>query len=356
MQYKIGIESADGANLQIAKSYATALAGANHQVFWYDPAGKSPFDFFVEVGELDLWIGHTWKLNRAIVKNLISRPNMKVVMFGDHFGRVDSEIDLQKYPIGIATDEQKFLVEEVRKACPNFTYVLCQYHNKYVEETHGRWVELGVSPHGIMLSANINEYFPVPPQDDYRVNVVFAGGTWAYKQINLDQYITPLTYPNTNWSVRIFGPGWNVVNGLGIASVESLRNYYASAGICPNVFEPHSITYGCDVNQRSYEVAVCGGFQISQRVRSLQEDVFTDGEIIFVDSPEEFFSQCVHFLNNPEETVSYRQKSIQTVFRGHTNYHRAKYLLDLLGMDSIAISDRIIQLQKQYLGEYGESL
>jgi len=339
---KILIENADGANHYISKSYVNSCRVAGFDVIWWDHTSKSSYDVFQENYPIDLALLNSWKLNRATVNNLIKYKDIKVALRIPHWGSGDSEIDQTLYPIQFATDEEKSYVEKLVKNCPNLKFGFCQYHEDRISNTHDLWNNIGLTPKGILLSADVTEYFPVPKDNDYYTNWVFQGGYWSYKATNIDRFLLPLTYPNTIWKIKIFGNGWNSPHFLGHVTTESMRKFYRAADVSPNIFEPHSVTYGKDVNQRSYEIPACMGLQIAQRVQSLQEDVFNEDEIILVDSPKEFFDRVCYFLNHPEETEPYRRKGCLRVFRDHQNFHRASTLMRLLEEDEAA--NKLLQI------------
>ena len=299
------------------------------QVIYWDNQTRSALDIFYEF-KPEIFIGSTWQLDRSLVKALIKYPETQSIFCANNWGENDEEIKKQ-FPIEFASDNEKRAIEELHKHTGKPDYIICQYHNDYAAETHKLWRNLGVEPRGILLSADTTDYKLTIPNKNYITDATFIGGYWPYKAKQIAPYLFPLI--NTSLSVKIFGfGGWPVPNFLGNISSENACRFYSSARICPNIFEPHSLVLGYDINQRTYQIAAAGGFQICQNVEGIKKHVFTDNEIVFADNQEDFITKCLFYIKNPEQRLPFIKNSINTVYRYHTNYHRTAELLNLLGL------------------------
>jgi hypothetical protein len=288
---------------------------------------RSPLDIFFEFRP-DVFIGSTWQLDRALVKALVKYKDTNFILCANNWGENDEEVKKQ-FPIEFASDNEKQAVEILRKETGKPKYVFCQYHNDYAVETHKLWKNLGCEPFGLLLSADTTDYQLAKPQKEYVTDAVFVGGYWPYKAKQIAPYLFPLT--NTDLKVKIFGfGGWPVPNFLGAVSARNACKFYSSAKVCPNIFEPHSLTLGYDINQRTYQIPAAGGFQICQRVAGIEKHIFGDDEIVFADNQEDFITKCLYYIARPEERLSFIKKSIDTVYASHTNYHRVSKLLRYL--------------------------
>lgn len=323
------IQCGQGANYYIKLSWVHALVNLNHQVVYWDNSVRSALDIFYEFRP-DVFIGSTWQLDKALVKALIKYPETKSVFCANNWGENDEEIK-KEFPIDFASDNEKKYIEEIKKHTGKPEYVFCQYHNDYAVETHKLWKNLGVEPFGLLLSADTTDYKLTKPSKEYITDAVFVGGYWPYKAKQIAPYIFPLT--NTNLNIKIFGfGGWPVPNFLGNISSENACKFYSSARVCPNIFEPHSLSLGFDINQRTYQISAAGGFQICQNVEGIKKHVFTQDEIVFADNQEDFITKCLYYIANPDQRLSYIKKAVRTVYRKHTNYHRTAKLLEVLDM------------------------
>lgn len=296
---------------------------------YWDNSIRSPLDIFYEFRP-DVFIGSTWQLDRALVKALIKYPETESIFCANNWGEDDEEIKKQ-FPIDFASDSEKKHLEELKKHTGKPKYVFCQYHQDYAAKTHKLWANLGVEPFGLLLSADTTDYKLTKPNKEYITDVAFVGGYWPYKAKQIAPYLFPLT--NTDLKVKIFGfGGWPVPNFLGNITSESACRFYSSAKVCPNIFEPHSLALGFDINQRTYQIAAAGGFQICQNVEGIKKHVFTQDEIVFANDQEDFITKCLFYIQNPDQRLPYIKKAAKAVYNMHTNYHRTAEILFKLGL------------------------
>lgn len=341
--YNIIVMSGAGANHHIRMSLVNAWRACGYNVYYWQPEGKSAFDAFSEF-PCDIFIGDTWQLNRAIIKCLTVRPNIKTILYGDIWGDIQNHINVEKYPVGIASDGQKHLVEKLIRQTNKIPVIISNHGNKCVQNTHGKWSELGCTVHSVLVSADITNFFPREHDDEYEVELFFCGGYWTYKSINLDKYITPLLYPNTKWRTRIAGSGWSGVNSIGMITDDETAKHYTNASIVPHVVEPHCSDIYQDLPLRYFQAAACGGFAISCPVIDIR-DIFSDNELTVATDQKDFIEKIVHFLNNPECTDSFRQNAYKKVMSNHTGFHRCKQIFDILNVESDSLDDSINRIK-----------
>jgi Glycosyl transferases group 1 len=348
MSKKILVQTAAGANYYIRNSLCNGFIVGGEKCYYWNPEGKSPFDIFSEL-EPDIAILDTWQLNRALVKNLINRPHVKVLLFGESWGDINGDLDIKKYPVAFATDDQKKLIEELIKGGANLKGILSQHNQRSLEWSHAGWAQLGLSYHSIMVSADVVEYYPTPLDPVYNCDIAYLGNYWKYKaDSSLDRYLMPLCYPNTNWSIKIFGSGWNCVNYLGTISTPNINKFYRNAKIVPSFAERHSVEVYGDIPLRFMQVSASFGFQLAENVIGL-DDIYPNGEVVTFENPKDFFDKCVYYLNNPDESIPYRQKALKAVMSGHTNLHRCKQLMNILEEEADGLDKAIENNNRRYL-------
>jgi hypothetical protein len=82
---KILIEMGQSAAYHYRLGWANAFASAGNNVNYWNTFQKSAFDVFTEF-EPDIFIGTTWGLNRAIIKCIAARPELKVLLSAPNWG------------------------------------------------------------------------------------------------------------------------------------------------------------------------------------------------------------------------------------------------------------------------------
>lgn len=348
------------ANHYIAVGWGNAFASLGHNVYLWNPEKIPAFDIFNKFNP-DILLTSSWQLDRAQIKCIAQRPNLKVLVSLSNWGTTDKDLD--EKTTHIASTQERSNVEALVKAAPHVKLGLCQYADRYVGETHNGWRDVGVETFGLPLGADITNFPLTYPSSAYRSDLCLVSGRWPEKAKELDKYLLSLTYPNTTLDIKIFGNGWgSIPQAFGYIPDELIRHYYASAVVCPNIHEPQALKSGVDINQRAYQVISAGGFQISQRVRSMEEDFFFNNEVVFVDSPKEFMDQVLYFREHPDQRLPYIKRGLDTVYDNHTFLHRVADMFNKLDEGgerdkALGFADSIYyQMKQEFEQMYGESL
>jgi spore maturation protein CgeB len=91
------------------------------------------------------------------------------------------------------------------------------------------------------------------------------------------------------------------------------------------------------VNPRTFELAACGAFQLTDR-RALMPALFTESEVATVSSPDDLPGEITRWLREPEGRVAMAAHARRRVLAEHTYPHRMRELLSQIG---VASPDRI---------------
>ena len=156
------------------------------------------------------------------------------------------------------------------------------------------------------------------------------------------------------YNVGIFGPYWTLkdnslrvitkylrkfkfdkfnqyLNDLRISiPYERERDYYFSSKICINFHEKENITshYHKIINQRTFKIAACGGFQICDDIDNIH-DYFSNEEIVTAKSIEDWFEKIDYFIENNKERNKIREKSYIKCQENHMYEHRIQQILTM---------------------------
>ena len=208
------------------------------------------------------------------------------------------------------------------------------------------------SYHVIANAANKKIHFPTESSKKYEYDIVFLGANLKKKQQLFSEILKPLS---KKYNVGLFGPGWtlkdkilrvvqkfmrmlgmtslsNWVNQLRITiPVNEERELYSSAKISLNFHErepdgsqPHYI-----LNQRTFKIPACGGFEICDDVPALRR-YFKENELVMATmDPQDWFSKIEHYITHDEERNKIIIKGTDRALRDHTYHNRVAQVLDL---------------------------
>ena len=151
-----------------------------------------------------------------------------------------------------------------------------------------------------------------------------------------------------DWTFKLWGNEWDGATAL--TSILQRNGARIDTDTCQKVFNASAVNLnlhswagaGLDpdgdfVNPRTFELASCGAFQLTDR-RSLMPDLFTASEVATVSSSEALPGEITRWLREPEQRVAMAAQARQRVLAEHTYVHRMRALLSQVG---VASPDRI---------------
>ena len=206
--------------------------------------------------------------------------------------------------------------------------------------------------HVIPNAADPKYHYPTPPTQKYAYDVVYLGANLRKKRWFAETVLRPLS---RRYRVRLFGPGWTwhdhllrtcskackLSGALGWAKavdrlrltvpVDEERQLYSSARIALNFHEreddgtqPHYI-----VNQRTFKIPACGGFQICDWVPAIRK-YFRDDEIVLAKlDADDWLRKVEYFLTHHAERQAIQEKGTQRALNEHMSTMRVRRVLEL---------------------------
>lgn len=208
--------------------------------------------------------------------------------------------------------------------------------------------QLGCNVHYLPLGVNPAIYQPryVPAQ--YQSDICFIGNAFFNRVHLIDQIAPFLALRET----RIVGKLWkrlrryqSLKRNIRIEwiSADEAASYYNGAKIVINIHRSHNDKVhnknsrnlpGLSINPRTYEIAACGAFQLTD-IRHDLNDLYTPGvEIETYASPKELIDKMVYYLNNEEQRKQVALKGLRKTLEKHTYQNRLHQLLNVIFNES----------------------
>jgi len=202
-------------------------------------------------------------------------------------------------------------------------------------------------------AASPRDHYPVPPSPKYQFDVVYLGANLPKKRWFVESVLNPLA---RRYRVGIFGPGWTLhdqilratskasktVGAFRLARaidqwrtsvpVDEERQLYSSAKICLNFHEraadgsqPHYI-----VNQRTFKIPACGGFQLCDDVPAIRR-YFEEDELVMLPLIGRAWLEAIeYFLTHDEERRRIQTKGTARALRDHLSTNRVRRVEELM--------------------------
>lgn len=189
--------------------------------------------------------------------------------------------------------------------------------------------KIGLSYHNMAFGSNPEIMRPLDLPKLY--DVVFVGN--ADSGIGRHQYTKLLLEELSDRNILFVGSGWEKYGYpfQTIAWGELLNIIYNLSAVCLNISNDEqknaASTPRMDANNRLFDLAMAGCFQISNAPQ-LVRHYFADSEVIAIDSPKEWVSAVRYYLDNPEETNSFRMAAHKRALADHAWKNRAKSFID----------------------------
>ncbi len=171
---------------------------------------------------------------------------------------------------------------------------------------------------------------------EYGADVSFVGAGYPNRRALLPRWLSD------EWTFRLWGNEWE--GAADLASVLQRCGARIDTETCMKVFNASAINlnlHSCGgdrldpdadfVNPRTFELAACGAFQLSDE-RSLFPDLFTDQEVVRFRSVEDVPMLIRTWLNNPDRRRAVAEAARRRVLGEHTYEHRMKELLTSIGV------------------------
>ena len=171
------------------------------------------------------------------------------------------------------------------------------------------------------------------------------------KKYFIDEILLPL---KEKYNVGIFGPYWNILDNFkrGLAKIsrtlhlekinkvindsrisisyEDENKLYSSAKICLNYHEKENNNehYHQILNQRSFKIPSCGGFQIIDNLNYLDK-YYSEEEMVSCSNKEEWFEKIDFYLKNEKLREKFSIKAQERTHKDHLYENRISEILKL---------------------------
>lgn len=171
---------------------------------------------------------------------------------------------------------------------------------------------------------------------EYGADLSFVGAGYPNRRALLPRWLSK------DWSFKLWGNEWE--GAADLAPVLQRSGARIDTEACMKVFNASAINlnlHSCGgdaldpqadfVNPRTFELAACGAFQLTDE-RALLPELFTDEEIVRFRSTEDVPALIRMWLDDPSGRRTVAEAARQRVLGQHTYGHRMKALLAAIGL------------------------
>jgi hypothetical protein len=191
------------------------------------------------------------------------------------------------------------------------------------------WMSNGQDIRSMPLACDTKYYNRDTPdfQDFKEVKLSFVGGYWQSKGYQIDRYLRPFENDLT-----IYGYNrWPYTGYRGMLSRDMEASLYRQARVSPTINEPTVALMKGQINERVFKVTGSFGCTVVDAVPEYRE-LYSEDELLVADGPDHFRELVQMLLSDDELRDSYRQRGFEATVARHTYRHRARTVLDHLGI------------------------
>jgi spore maturation protein CgeB len=313
----------------------------------YVPQGFEAIDDGM-IGALELHAAelHVADPTRMAEMAALIRPDLVLVLNGlhvfpdDHLAQVDRIREMGiRTAIWFADDP--YVTKQTVAIAPHYDVVVT--HERSTVELYR---SLGCAEvHHLAFAADVERFRPVTPPAACRCDVCFIGQAFWNRVETFDAIAEELAdlkvfiagglwerLKNYKLLKKAIRPGWlpvdeSVLHYNGAKIVINLHRTAAPGSDNANA----SGLPGLSVNPRTFEIAACGAFQLTDRREDLESYYRPGLEVETFGSPAELAAKIRHYLRHEEERRRIAVRGLARTLREHTYTVRVGSLLRLLG-------------------------
>ena len=199
--------------------------------------------------------------------------------------------------------------------------------------------------------ADNNFHFPTEKFDKFAYDIVFLGAKLPKKKYFIEEILLPL---KEKYNVGIFGPYWTLTDNIkrGLAKIsrkfqfekineiinksrvsikyEDENKLYSSSKICLNYHEKENSNqhYHKILNQRTFKIPACGGFQLIDDLDYLNK-YYEEDEIITCGDKDDWFQKIDFYIKNNDLRNKIVKKANERTYKNHLYENRILQILKL---------------------------
>lgn len=247
----------------------------------------------------------------------VVRQNKNIEMITERVGILDKE----EFRTSENTINDDFVLDNLIST-KTFNILVSHYYENYISFIFKTWIEKGLKVFSIPFGFNPLIHYPEITEKEYDY---FFVGTNSYRKVKeTNEYLIPVI---NKFKGILRGNGWS--SDIIDLSIDEVREYYNKAKINLNYHMDIQKQYENEINERTYIIAACGGFQLVDNPKLLRK-LYSENEMAIANNGKEYLEKFSYFINKPKERQEIAYNSlIKTYSNNSSLFDRMDCLLNL---------------------------
>lgn len=191
------------------------------------------------------------------------------------------------------------------------------------------WVNAEMIPVQLRNCAN---FFSCKPTCSTKYNSIGIVGSYWTKSDTWKQWLGPvLKHLDNRFAVNVVGDlGWQELEVplmYQLKHYAGMANVYAESDVCPNLHTKMQRELGASVNARTFNIALCGGYQITDSL--VAKELLGEG-VVYAENVSDFGRLVVDQVKNPTQDHARKMRAMKEVAEHHTYFNRLSQIFRCL--------------------------
>jgi len=207
---------------------------------------------------------------------------------------------------------------------PSFKFLLSSSNDSGIQYVFSDWLDKGIKIYSNPFGFNPLIHFPEYVQQDS--NYFFVGHNSYLKAEETQKYLQPI-FENYKGGI-LGGTGW----GTPVHEInpQDVRSYYNRSKINLNYHLDIQKQYENEVNERTYIICACGGFQLVDNPKYLRY-LYNETEVAIAQNEKQYLELFAYYLKKPEERLTMAYNALVKTYKNKSSlFHRLDDVLRLL--------------------------
>jgi len=202
-------------------------------------------------------------------------------------------------------------------------FVWCSASEAY-RASYAGWEQAGMKVVSLPYACDTDRYYPVEGSQFAEVEAAFVGGYRRYKDPQYDVYLWPHEERLKVWGYSTWPRCYQ-----GYLPIEDEKRLYSQARLSLTLSEPHFALTG-DTVERPFKIMGCKGLTVLDL--PCYRELFAEDEALIATTPREYGELVRDILEDGAPYASYRRRGYEAVCERHTYVHRARTIVQELGI------------------------
>jgi len=207
-----------------------------------------------------------------------------------------------------------------------YEFLITSFSPDFINFVLKEWVSIGLDIISIPFGFNPLLYYPMDNEEIY--DFFFVGTNSIFKIDQTDRYLRPII-GNERFFGILRGTYWDDEDAFGVRELDppDSRIFYSRSKINLNYHLEAQKLFDSEINERTFVISACGGFQLVDNPKALARFYSTEDMAVAVDE-KDYLEKFEYYLNKPDERHEIGMNALIKSYKNkYSLFHRIESIL-----------------------------